>query len=505
MRFKLLSLIISKWLLEEFVEKHGSGLEVVYALCGWLKSSPPSYNIKLVSGPKLAEAKLEFDGSCSVQVYSVQASIPNDPAALWNAEYVQAEELFKQRSLDNCLRDNRFCGISNSFVKCNVDGTSVSIADVQPKSSGIPQLSKSNSMVQNNSVPPPQQNKIQQSNPKVSLLSATVVKDVKAESNSIGVHDQAIEKVNTLLASKKKGQNDKSSSGNGGSLASLWGRASTKEKPNSAAAVDNTSAEAQISVREAAENSSSDDDAKDVNFRRASNGEGNRKRKAVFDLSDEDEYEDTVNLGSPDPPKGKSDLIPKENKKLLVIGKPDLISNELKEDKLEAKEEKETNGESNQSTKENSAAVSKLMKSETSFTEKAESFVPQNDINKDKVVNSVPNSAKRKKVLKTHIDERGREVTEVVWEGEETEIKRADSETMNKADNEMTKKADSNPTKKAGSNTVTGNSNRPSAAKKSPALGSTVPSNPGSKAAAKKGGNPKDPKQGNILSFFKRV
>lgn len=169
------------------------------------------------------------------------------------------------------------------------------------------------------------------------------------------------------------------------------------------------SAEAQISVREAAENSSSDDDAKDVNFRRASNGEGNRKRKAVFDLSDEDEYEDTVNLGSPDPPKGKSDLIPKENKKLLVIGKPDLISNELKEDKLEAKEEKETNGESNQSAKENSPAVSKLMKSETSFTEKAESFVPQNDINKDKVVNSVPNSAKRKKVLKTHIDERGRE------------------------------------------------------------------------------------------------
>lgn len=62
----------------------------------------------LLSSDFHAEAKLEFDGSCSVQVYSVQASIPNDPAALWNAEYVQAEELFKQRSLDNCLRDNRY-------------------------------------------------------------------------------------------------------------------------------------------------------------------------------------------------------------------------------------------------------------------------------------------------------------------------------------------------------------------------------------------------------------
>lgn len=55
-----------------------------------------------------AEAQQEFDGDCSVQVYSVQASIPKDPALLWNAEFVQAEELFKQpSSVDNCLRDNR--------------------------------------------------------------------------------------------------------------------------------------------------------------------------------------------------------------------------------------------------------------------------------------------------------------------------------------------------------------------------------------------------------------
>lgn len=55
-----------------------------------------------------AEAQQEFDGHCSVQVYSVQASIPKDPAVLWNAEFIQAEELFKQPpSVDNCLRDNR--------------------------------------------------------------------------------------------------------------------------------------------------------------------------------------------------------------------------------------------------------------------------------------------------------------------------------------------------------------------------------------------------------------
>lgn len=55
-----------------------------------------------------AEAKHDFDGNCSVQVYSVQACIPKDPAAIWNAEYIQAEELFKQPiAVDNCLRDNR--------------------------------------------------------------------------------------------------------------------------------------------------------------------------------------------------------------------------------------------------------------------------------------------------------------------------------------------------------------------------------------------------------------
>ncbi|MCD7468606.1 Gamma-glutamyl hydrolase 2 [Datura stramonium] len=99
----------AKRLLQEFVEKHGNGLEVVYSLSGWLKDSPSTYHIKLVSSANLAEAKKEFSDNCSVQVYSVQACIPKDPVALWNAEFVQAEELFRQSlSVDNCLLDNRY-------------------------------------------------------------------------------------------------------------------------------------------------------------------------------------------------------------------------------------------------------------------------------------------------------------------------------------------------------------------------------------------------------------
>lgn len=47
-------------LLQEFVQKHEGGLEVVYALSGWLKSTHPSYHIRLVAQPKLAGTMVFF-------------------------------------------------------------------------------------------------------------------------------------------------------------------------------------------------------------------------------------------------------------------------------------------------------------------------------------------------------------------------------------------------------------------------------------------------------------
>jgi len=40
-------------LLQEFVNKHGTGLQVIYSVSGWLKNNPQSYCVKLISGPKL--------------------------------------------------------------------------------------------------------------------------------------------------------------------------------------------------------------------------------------------------------------------------------------------------------------------------------------------------------------------------------------------------------------------------------------------------------------------
>ncbi|XP_015866301.2 uncharacterized protein LOC107403900 [Ziziphus jujuba] len=482
-------------LLKEFVEKHENGFEVVYLLSGWLKSNPPIYHRKLVSGSKLPEAKQEFNESCSVQVYSVQACIPKDPAVLWNAEFLQAEELFKQPStVDNCLRDNRFCGISNSFVKRNVEGTPLDISSSHLKSEVNLGL-KSNLAHQSITVPQSLQNKGQQSSSKADLLSPSVAKDVKSESNGSEVHAQASkppgDKKNTSLpAEEKKVQNGKGSSSTGGSLATFWSRASAKSKPSCPAENSNlipnpagASSDAQICAQEVVEGFSSDDDVHDINVKRASNGEGTRKRRVVFDFSDDDEYEDAVNLASPETVEGKSGRALKESINIPVPEKSNSNFDKQVEDKPKTKEEISIGSE--QLLKEDSSVLRNDGAMAIFPTEKK-----NKQLNKeDKQIKAAPDSPKRKKILKTRIDERGREVTEVVCEGQETAPpKKAECDTT-KVDNNLVTSAAVN---------------RPPAAKKASAVGNTAPSNATGKTGNKKAGN-KDSKQGNLLSFFKRV
>lgn len=480
----------AKRLLQEFVEKHESGLQVVYALSGWLKNDPPSYHIRLVSGSKLPEAKQDFDGTCSIQVYSVQASIPKDPAALWNAEFVQAEELFKQPfTVDNCLRDNRFCGISNSYVKRSTDEIPASVATPQPKSAVDGESTKKKTTCQNTTVPQPHKSEMQKVSPNVGLQSPTVVKEVKSESNHTEPFHQASkpiaakEKIASLPASKKKAQSDKTSSSTGGSLANLWGRVPAKSKlgdnhadANHATAANPTvsSAEAQICAHAALQVDNSDDDDQHVNIKRSSNESG-RKRRVVFDFSDDEDFEDAVSLASPENPKDQSCLDLKQNKELH---KEKANSEDQLNGKLKIKEEK-------MSEFQQSSVEEKL---HDSSTETNELSAHEDDSNKiKKPTDAAPASPKRRKVLRTRIDERGREVNEVVWEGEEQK-----------------QKDDVSSTKTSDHKSAETTTNRPPAAKKSPALGNSG-ANPAVKSGAKKAGNAAGPKQGNILSFFKRV
>ncbi|XP_031404435.1 DNA polymerase delta subunit 3 isoform X1 [Punica granatum] len=485
----LLSSDTSKRLLQEFVQSHEDGLQVVYSLTGCLKNNPSIYHVRLVPGPELEDAKQDFDGSCSVQVYSVQACMPKDPATIWNSESVQAKELFGQpSSVENCLRDNRFCGISNSFVRRNAEGTSFDITG--PQVNGLRASGSSiKSTHKNETAPPPQLKKLQQTNQKDVQHSSNVAEDVKSEADASADLNQfgkpTADKGNTtsLPADKKVGQNNKATAVAGGSLANLWGRASTKSKDSKpvggsagTTAPDSTaSAEPQLCAREAAQLSS--DDEAEVNFRRASHGEAGRKRRVVFEFSDEEnEYEDVVNLASPDIPKAQSFLASGEDQR--NDKKPKLDFDEGKDQPKVKKE----NSIANELHQEEISAHDAGRKTAISTVEKMQSSESNSN---GKRTDAAPTSPKRKKVLKTRIDERGREVTEVVWEGKETEKSKADSFAMKKENNE----------------TKTDAGNRPPAAKKPP---SAVPSNATGKAGNKKAGS-KDPKQGNILSFFKRV
>ncbi|XP_076896415.1 uncharacterized protein LOC143549401 [Bidens hawaiensis] len=447
----------AKRLLQEFVEKNGSQLEVIYSLSGWLKNNPEAYHVKLVLGSKLSEIKQEFGDGCSVQVYSVQSCVPKDPAVIWNAEYVQSEELFKEpANAVNCLRDNRFCGVSNSFVKRNTEGAPViNSAGPQLKSVGVHGQSKTSSINQTPNILIGKEK--EQSNPKPN----------QAINVQSGTHKEQVPQ------NKKKLQNDKTSSGTSSSLASMWGRASAKPKGEPASVKTETivpiSNDAQVRANESVEDESSDDgdDNQQMNFKRASNGEGNnnnRKRRVVMDYSDEDDnVEDAVNLASPDPPKKQVSVL--DSKKSSTISGLESKNLDFDEEK-EVKNEK-VNKIDHKSVNENKRSHENEVKQE------------------DKTSDVVKNESKKRKVLKTRIDDRGREVTEVVWEDDEKETKHDDNTRKDKGDNNTT------------NNVVV---NRPVAAapKKSPAVSHAT-----GKAGNKKT-NAKDPKQGNIMSFFKK-
>lgn len=148
---------------------------------------------------------------------------------------------------------------------------------------------------------------------------------------------------------------------------------------------------------------SSDDDVHDINVKRASNGEGTRKRRVVFDFSDDDEYEDAVNLASPETVEGKSGRALKESINIPVPEKSNSNFDKQVEDKPKTKEEISIGSE--QLLKEDSSVLRNDGAMAIFPTEKK-----NKQLNKeDKQIKAAPDSPKRKKILKTRIDERGRE------------------------------------------------------------------------------------------------
>lgn len=464
----------AKRLLQEFVNKHGTDHEVIYSVSGWLKNNPQNYCVQLTSSSKLEEARRTFKDSCSVQVYSIQACIPKDTAVLWNPEFVQAEELFNQPfDEENCLRDNRFCGVRNSFVKRTTTGKHVSSMPPKPTNSVVaPAVPKPSS------APKGQSSMVRQQDLPAEKDNAPVLdKTVNAPSvkePSVGVH-----------ANKTKAQNGKALPSNGASLATMWGRASAKPKaPAVTKAKDLPSvavtADAQICAKEEADADSSDDE-KSAHYKRASNGASNRKRRAIFDCSDDDnDDDDFVAIASPEPPK-------QDARNPVTEAAQDNISEQKK---VESKQDTVsdvkgfTKGTDSEFTSEcKTGSDNGINGSGITLKEKAND-PPIDENKKDLAAETASTSPKRRKVLKTRIDERGREVTEVVWEGE--------APASDKAEKNVT---------------TTDATNRPTLpSKPQPAANTDKNNAPSKTAGSKKPAKAAAPKQGkNIMSFFKKV
>lgn len=159
-----------------------------------------------------------------------------------------------------------------------------------------------------------------------------------------------------------------------------------------------SSAEAQICAHEAVQSDNSDDDDQDVNIKRTSNESG-RKRRVVIDFSDDEEFKDAVSLASPENPKDQS-LDLKQN-------------TELHKEKAHLNNDKQLNGQlkiKEEKTSESKRSSVEEKQHNSSFAEKNEVCAHENDSNKkEKPTNAAPTSPKRRKVLRTRIDERGRE------------------------------------------------------------------------------------------------
>jgi DNA polymerase delta subunit 3 len=158
-------------------------------------------------------------------------------------------------------------------------------------------------------------------------------------------------------------------------------------------------ADAQICAKEEADADSSDDE-QGINYKRSSNGANNRKRRAVFDFSD-DEDENVVGIAFP------------ERSAQLVPNPVTEASEDTKENqkKLESKQDKTSVGDCSKGMDSDFFPEHKVEKSNTmkhsGITLKEKSSDPP--INNNKQDQPASTSPKRRKVLKTRIDERGRE------------------------------------------------------------------------------------------------
>ncbi|BDA44170.1 probable DNA polymerase delta subunit 3 at N-terminal half [Coccomyxa sp. Obi] len=110
----------AKKVLSEFLEKNQGKVSATYLISGWTKGPEPEHSIQLVDAGSLTERRKKLDPITSLHVYSVQPTQPKDASELWNTDNVQTMEFFTslvKSGSDNCLADNRWSAVQCQQAK----------------------------------------------------------------------------------------------------------------------------------------------------------------------------------------------------------------------------------------------------------------------------------------------------------------------------------------------------------------------------------------------------
>lgn len=144
---------------------------------------------------------------------------------------------------------------------------------------------------------------------------------------------------------------------------------------------------------------SSDDEDYGVSYKRESNDFGTRKRQYIINYSDEEDEVNVVSLTSPNPPNEKSFSDSLQSTENLSVKKEKANTDKLKTETLVNEQENNEKSYGLSSSKSGIAEVS-FLKAENNF---------HNELSKTNEKDNAPMASKRKKLVKTRIDERGRE------------------------------------------------------------------------------------------------
>ncbi|KAL5647790.1 hypothetical protein ACJX0J_042145, partial [Zea mays] len=207
-------------------------------------------------------------------------------------------------------------------------------------------------------------------------------------------------------ASKSRAQNGKTMPNNGGSLANMWGRASAKPKPPSttnSTVVESVAAtlDAQICAKEEADGDSSNDEQR-IKYKRESTNANNRKRRAVFDFLDDDEVDNIISIASLEVPKQRIPDPVIETAEGAEVNQKNL---ENKDDVPNTEKGSSMGVDSDFTSECKTKTVNTMNHSGITLKENS-SDPPVSNKKQDSAVEPASTTPKRRKVLKTRIDER---------------------------------------------------------------------------------------------------